>query len=193
MQDRKGNWMSTFSGIKFWPVDPRSEDIHIVDIAHALSMSCRYNGHTHFLYSVAQHSWHMSYEVSEENALWALLHDASEAYISDIPSPLKPSLTNYYEIEDAVMKQVCIKFGLPIEMPAEVKDVDRRILADEKKQVLLHHHNDWAMDIEPLGITIPEMTPKEAKRRFLSRFVELTEKKIEKNEDFFKKSVDSLA
>ncbi|MFN9113590.1 MAG: phosphohydrolase, partial [Bacteroidota bacterium] len=70
-------WIQTFSGIAFWPLDPKPEHVRIADIAHALSMKCRYNGHTRKFYSVAEHSVLVSRHVPEEDALWALLHDAS--------------------------------------------------------------------------------------------------------------------
>ena len=103
---RTGNWMQTFSGMKYYPHDPRPEDFKIEDIAHALSMLCRYNGQCQEFMSVGQHSVLMSYYVSKENALWALLHDASDAYMGDMIRPIKrgpgnlgksfaPSLDNF--------------------------------------------------------------------------------------------------
>ena len=81
---RIGDWMQTYTGERFWPLDPRIEDIHIRDISMALGKLCRYGGHTIFFYSVAEHSVLVSEYVPEEYALWGLLHDASEAYLSDI-------------------------------------------------------------------------------------------------------------
>src|SRR5689334_10911717 len=83
----RGYNMTTFSGEPFWPLDPQPEDIRIVDIAHALSLQCRFNGHTKFHYSVAQHSLIMSFNVPLQFALEALLHDAAEAYIGDLIRP----------------------------------------------------------------------------------------------------------
>ena len=75
MSARRGEWIQTFSGGRFWPLDPRPEDVYIGDIAHALSMKCRYAGHTTFFYSVAEHSVHVCRHAPAEHKLWALLHD----------------------------------------------------------------------------------------------------------------------
>ena len=73
---RKGNWMQTFTGRQFWPADPRADEIDIRDIAHALSMQCRYAGHCTQFYSVAEHCVLLANAIPEQK-LWALLHDAS--------------------------------------------------------------------------------------------------------------------
>ena len=82
-------WIITYSGKKFYHLAPSAEMVDIVDIAHALSLTCRWTGHTRYHYSVAQHSWYFSYLVPKEFALSALLHDASEAYLGDMNRPLK--------------------------------------------------------------------------------------------------------
>ena len=82
-------WIQTYTGGKFHLLAPRQEEINIVDIAHALSMMCRFTGHVRRFYSVSEHSWHASYLVPKQDALWALLHDASEAYMADMNRPLK--------------------------------------------------------------------------------------------------------
>jgi hypothetical protein len=76
---RRGDWMQTFTGRRFWPLDPRGEDVLIEDIAHALSLLTRYGGHCTRFYSVAEHSVLLARAATPENALWLLLHDASEA------------------------------------------------------------------------------------------------------------------
>lgn len=85
---RRGDWMMTYSGRAFWPLDPRADEIDPLDIAHALSMLCRYGGHVRRFYSVAEHCVLMSHAVAPEHALWALLHDATEAYMVDLPRPI---------------------------------------------------------------------------------------------------------
>ncbi len=125
---RKGDWMQTYSGGKFWPLDPRASEVNITDIAHALSLQSRFGGHTLGFYSVAEHSVHVARAASAENKLWALLHDASEAYVSDVIRPLKRFLAGFQEIEDRVQAVICEAFRLDPEMPAEVKALDNRIL-----------------------------------------------------------------
>ncbi len=100
MEKRKGDWMQTCSGLKIWPMDPRPEEICLNDIAHALSMICRFSGHTKKFYSVAEHSVFVSHHVKSENAIYGLLHDSSEAYISDIIRPVKVFVPEYKKIEN---------------------------------------------------------------------------------------------
>jgi hypothetical protein len=171
---RRGDWMQTYSGRQFWPVDPRADEIDIVDIAHALSMQCRFAGHCLKFYSVAEHSVHLSHVVPPEDALWALLHDASEAYLTDVVRPLKPFLSGYGEAEDAVMRAVCDRFRLPHEVPASVKIADGRILADEAAQNMAAPPVAWVARGAPLGIQLRYWRPDMAKVIFLERFVELT-------------------
>ena len=83
------SWIQVYSGKSFSPLSPTIEDIEIEDIAHALSLQCRYAGHCLYHYSIAQHSVLVSRYVSQENKLWGLLLDASEAYPMDVPMPIK--------------------------------------------------------------------------------------------------------
>src|SRR5258708_302056 len=91
-KDRRGNWMQTYTGRAYWPADPRAEDVCIEDIAHALSLLCRYTGHCKRFYSVAEHSILISQVVPPEYAFFGLMHDAQEAYINDLARPIKPSV-----------------------------------------------------------------------------------------------------
>ena len=99
--DRGDGWITTYTGQHFYPLDPRPHEVNMLDIAHALSMICRFNGHTQFFYSVAEHSIRCAYHAHEqwpdriELQLAALLHDASEAYLCDIPRPVKLQLPDY--------------------------------------------------------------------------------------------------
>lgn len=170
--DRKGGWIQIYSGKQFWPLDPRPEDIDIIDIAHALSLKCRYSGHCKRFYSVAEHSVLISYHVLPENALWALLHDAGEAYSADIPRPIKPMLHGWAEVEGNIMKTVCTRFGLPEIEPRDVKRADFAITTDEK-MVLMNDGPEWTGLLPPLGVTITGMMPEEAEKFFLDRFNEL--------------------
>ncbi len=169
----RGPWIQTFTGRKFHPLDPRAEDLEIVDVAHALSHQCRYAGHCRYFYSVAQHSLLVSEHVPAEHALWGLLHDATEAYLVDLPKPLKQAMPIYGEIEKRLMAVICERWGLPPDEPDAVKLVDRRILADEAKKLLGPVPADWGHTDPPLGIDIVPMTSIEAKWRFLERFEDL--------------------
>lgn len=164
----RGDWMQTFSGRQFWPLDPDPALIDIVDIAHALSNACRFAGHVTRFYSVAEHCVLMSMMVSPAAQRWALLHDASEAYLVDVPRPVKPFLPGYREAEDAVMRAVCARFHL--EMPAEVKEADNRILSDERAQAMAPCIVDWNLPGPPLGVHIGFRSPVEAKHAFLAQF-----------------------
>lgn len=171
---RFGDWMQTYSGKQFWPMDPRAEEIDIEDMAHALSMQCRYAGHCMRFYSVAEHCVHLSRRVSEENALWALLHDASEAYLVDVPRPVKPYLKGYRAAEDVVMSAICGRFDLPLVMPAEVGEYDTRILNDEFAQNMAPPPSPLIDMGEPLGVELRFWPPEIAKLKFLNRFESLT-------------------
>ncbi|MFN4169980.1 MAG: hypothetical protein ACK4HD_16845 [Pannonibacter phragmitetus] len=172
-EPRKGDWMQTYTGRQFWPLDPRPEDVDIRDIARSHAMMCRYAGHVGKFYSVAEHCCHIfdaAADLGPEGRLWALLHDAAEAYVVDVPRPVKPYLTNYRGLEDGVMAAIAAHFGLPMEMPAAIKELDRRILADERAHVACVTEHEWSDCGPALGIEILGWQPIEAERQFLSRF-----------------------
>ena len=166
---RGGDWMQTITGRKFWPIDPRAEDIDIYDIAHALSMMCRFNGHCKVFYSVAEHSVYVSDLCPSEHAAWGLLHDASEAYIADIVKPAKPYIAGYKEAESRIMAAVCERFGLTVDEPYEVKVADNSILADEAEQIMGPHPDEWYLPFAPSGTKIVGYAPSDAKKIFLDR------------------------
>lgn len=171
---RIGDWIQTYSGRQFWPLDPRPAEIYIEDIARSLSMRCRYAGHVRRFYSVAEHSVHVSRHVPPEFALWGLLHDASEAYSADVPRPLKKCLPDWKPLEAAIMAAVAVRFGLIGEEPEAVKAADFRICADERAQILLPSAVEWDEVPEPLGVHLDCHAPAEAESLFLTRFWELT-------------------
>lgn len=177
-EGRIGDWMETYHGVQFYPQDPRPDEILIEDIAHALSNQCRFAGHVDNFYSVAQHSVLVSTFVPEALALTALLHDASEAYLVDIPRPLKPYLTGYADIENKVMTAVAIQFSMIWPMPKAVKAADNLALAIEKRCFKKNSKRTW--DVEELDTTksiqIVPLLPKDAEKLFLDRFEELCEK-----------------
>lgn len=173
---RRGDWMQTFTGRAFYPLDPRVDDIVPADIAHALSLICRYGGHVLRFLSVAEHCVLMSYAVAPENALWALLHDATEAYVGDMVRPLKRSMPAYRAAEDRLMAVICERFGLDPDCPAEVKIADTRILIDERSALMAPSHRPWTTldGLEPLGVKVEGWSPRDAECEFLARLEQLT-------------------
>ena len=180
---RKGNWMETWSGVKFYPLDPRSEDIRIEDIAHSLARLNRYNGHADVAhYSVAEHSMHLAKALVRDTgdfrvAFEALMHDAPEAYVGDMVRPLKrePAMAKYVEAEDKVWRAIVemeAHAGLLFyELTPIVKEYDTRILMDERAQVLRRSTNLWQdNDLEPLGVRIPGLPPSKAEYLFLELY-----------------------
>lgn len=174
---RKGRNTCTYSGRPFWPLDPRVEDVRVEDIAHSLSMICRFNGHVRAFYSVAQHSVLVSYATPPEFALEGLLHDASEAYVGDMVKPLKVDMEAYREAEARVDAVVREKFGLPATMSKEVKEADFRLFVTEKRDLISPGQGvDWGDESgwpEPLPERIRPLTPDGAKRMFLWRYFAL--------------------
>lgn len=172
---RRGDWMQTFSGRQFWPLDPRPGEVFIHDIAHALANQCRYAGHCRRFYSVAEHSVLLARAVAPEHRLWALLHDAAEAYLVDLPRPVKRQVVGYAAAEATVMFAICLRFGLAIDMPPAVHDADFRILRDELEQNMASPPAPWGVqEAEPLGVTLRFWKPDEAEFWFLKEFDHLT-------------------
>lgn len=188
----RGDWMQTFTGRAFYPLDPRASEIDRLDIAHALAMQCRYNGHVQRFYSVAEHCVLLCDYVLEQArlrpdeardaapevrrlALWALLHDAGEAYVGDMVRPLKRSMPDFCAAEDRIMTSIAVHFGLPnARIPDEVHALDTRILLDERNALLSTPPRDWGLGVEPLGVTIRAWEPSIAKWEYLSRLDALT-------------------
>ena len=173
----RGDWIQTYTGIKFWPLDPRANEVCIEDIAHALSLQCRFAGHCKTFYSVAEHCIRVSRICYGDDSLWGLLHDASEAYLVDIPRPVKhsPEMRHYRVFEKLVQTVICRRFGLPLQEPASVKAADRIILHTEARDLMSPLHPDWLDRGLALPETITPMSPSEARHIFLARFYSLTE------------------
>lgn len=169
---RHGDWGLTSSGRRFWPADPRVDDICIGDIAHALSMQCRFGGHSKVFYSVAQHSVLVARLVSPANKLVGLMHDATEAYLQDIIRPLKRELrTAYKPLETAWAHAIGLVFGLDdrlAELPKEVHDADRSVLVAEHRD-LMAFCPDWPVGESKLA-KIEPWDPARAKDEFWRAF-----------------------
>ena len=156
-------------------LDPRPEEIEIFDIAVSLSRECRFSGQCREFYSVAQHSVLASRIVPEAFALEALLHDATEAFLRDLSTPLKDLLSEYARIERRLDRVIRRKFGLPGEMSGPVRRADRVLLATEKRDLMPPDPRDWPIleGIVPLPEPIVSWAPPVAMERFLHRFAEL--------------------
>jgi hypothetical protein len=170
---RTGSWMQTVSGRPFWPLSPRPEDFDICDIAHALSMLCRFGGHPKFFYSVAEHSVLVSHVLPPELALCGLMHDATEAYCVDVPRPLKRELPQYQAIESGLWMAIAERFNLPDPMPPEVHAADNAVLLAEKKVLLRESPGPWDVPGVAADVEIHGYPPEVAKDLFLSRFAQL--------------------
>lgn len=173
-------YLQTYNGKHVHPLSPSQDEIDIEDVAHSLSQQCRFLGHTRALYTVAQHCVLVSEIVPPEDALWGLLHDASEAYFCDLPAPIKrdPHMEFYRIAEEGMLACVARKFGLPPDMPQSVKRADKILLATEFRDVTAVDDLDWIIaecGCEPVeNLWITPWPPTVAERRFLARFQELT-------------------
>lgn len=169
-------WILTKSGRKFDYLNPKPEQIHILDIAHGLASESRFAGQTKSFYSVAQHSTHVSWLVSRELAIEGLLHDAAEAYCKDIPSPLKALLPEYKVIEQRVQQAINQRFGLPEVTNASIKEADLIMLATERRDLMPRHHEEWPClkGVTPMDRRVEAMNPYRSYLVFLQRWMELT-------------------
>lgn len=155
--------LRTVSGAVIDPFAPDPAQIHVEDIAHALSHQCRFGGHAPHFYSVAQHSVEVAHRVPEPLRLQALLHDASEAYLVDVPRPVKARLPGYLAIEEHLMHVIAGRFGFLWPISDAVRNADDAQLSWEWK----------AFFAEGSGGMVC-WSPVEARRRFLDVFQGLT-------------------
>lgn len=216
-KERIGNWIETYTGSLFYPLDPRDDEIDIRDIAHSLSLQCRFNGHCSEFYSVAQHSLLVVKHLESQDLtlsttgkdkkkqrffsanvkcsdidvllLRALLHDAAEAYICDVPRPLKIMLSAVQEADKLNTHAIYKKYNCTIdyilkwfhynfdnlgdlEISEMIKQADNAILAAEVRDLGLQKHEKWC-DFEPSPVAVIPMSPKQAEQAFLDKFYEL--------------------
>lgn len=166
-----GGYVITHTGRKFYPAHPRIEDIDIRDIAHSLSNLCRFTGHVKQFYSVAQHSIYVSKLMPPTLMLEGLLHDASEAYLGDIATPIKPYLQNYKELEFGIMWYIAKKFNLCELWESVSKQADAIMLATEIRDLM--PVGDYGELATPLGTEIYPLSPNKVEQLFLENFYAL--------------------
>lgn len=171
------SYISTFTGKHFDFINITMDDICIEDIAQGLSNECRFAGQISQFYSVAQHSVYVSQIVPPEYALEALLHDASEAYCKDLPSPLKALLPEYKAIEKKVQKVICYKWDIPRTISGVVHYADLTMLATERRDLEVDGDNFWPiLEGVPASdlITVNPLLPIQARAMFIHRYNQLT-------------------
>jgi hypothetical protein len=184
---RVGGWIQTFSGRRFYPLDARADEIEIGDVAHALSHLCRFAGHTRRFYSVGEHSVHVAEVLRQagETAttqLWGLLHDAPEAYLVDLPRPIKhsPGLEPYRAAEHRLALAVSERFGLSEYEPPAVKAADDALLVTERRDLMAPRSEGWdlwapgvnAQPVDGLNL-VPATSPAAVRSAFLLRYERL--------------------
>ena len=176
-----GPYLQTVSGRWVNPFDPDPEQLDIGDIARALANQCRFGGHCWVFYSVAQHSVIVSELVEQrggdaEDVFAALMHDASEAYLGDMPHPLKhrsPLGAAFKEAEDHLEQAIAERFAIRTDVP-EIKRADRALLATERRAFSDEKwHWPELEGVEPLDLQLTAWSPDDAERAFAERYAEL--------------------
>lgn len=159
-----GSLIRTVSGLYVNIFDPKPEMFSIDDIAHGLANTCRWGGQCRDFYSVAQHSIRVAIRLPLEFRFAGLLHDASEAFMLDMPRPIKRQLARYKELESGVMSVIAAKFGFAYPMLPEIKVADNEELDHEHQDLMLKSN------------TIQRITcwsPQRAKEQFLELYHEV--------------------
>ncbi len=180
-----GPYLQTVSGRFVNPFDPDPDQLDIGDIARALANVCRFGGHCRSFYSVAQHSVIVSELVEQrggdvEDVFAALMHDATEAYLGDMPHPIKhrsPLGAAFKAAEDHLEAVLRARFDIKADVP-EIKKVDRALLATERKALSGEGWHWPELDgVVPLEMDITAWPADEAARAFAARYAELEAKR----------------
>jgi len=170
------------NGHKFYPLDPRTEDLRIKDVATSLAKLCRFNGACRAFYSVAEHAVRVSWAVEEmggdaNEVRWALHHDDPEHITGDLNSAIKHNChmgLEFSAIENEIMRAVCARFGLTFAEPPIVKLADLTLLATERRDLIDASDVDWGDLPGPLPDKIVPWSWQKAELMYLARFEELT-------------------
>ena len=179
------DYIRTNSGVRFYPLNPDPQGILIEDIAHALSLLCRGNGHVKVFFSVGQHCIHCAKEAEQRGystrlILACLLHDASEAYLSDITRPVKQHLQDYCRYEEHLLEVIYKKFlGSPLSQEEQklVKIIDDDMLYYDLRDLLNESVGELVNGQEPRSAPVmyssfsyKERSFKEVEEEYLSLF-----------------------
>lgn len=175
------SYVESYTGRMVFPRDPKPEYFTIIDIAHHLSNDCRYSGATEVFFSTAQHCCLLCDYVMKVrkgtplDGIQILMHDGAEAYLRDIPRPIKQFLPDYrtwdYNLTMSIRSWLGLS-GVPI--PSWQDELDSRIIADERAQLMSDSGNDWQHNVEPLGINIDPWGSRAAEQQFLMRYASLS-------------------
>jgi len=164
------SYIETYTGKAFFPLEPTVKDISIIDIAHHLANQCRYSGATAWHYSTAQHCCLLADYVEANNGspldcYQMLMHDAPEAYLVDIPRPVKQFMPEYRKWDKAINSVIREWLGIShVPVPPWQDDLDSRVIVDERAQVMSDSGNDWGHDLKPLGVVIEPWLPRIAEQ-----------------------------
>lgn len=181
-------WIETYTGKRFYFLNPDPSMIEIKDIAHALSNTCRFSGHTWEFYSVAQHCLYVSDLLLEkygdpELALEGLLHDAAEAYLTDIATPIKQAIPYYQEMENRILRTIFKKYDIHRSSTDRVKDADTCMLLSEAAAFIPSAGKYWAKRYHttfPLVKGLAGIKPEKARYEYTVQFQDLFAKKAER-------------
>ena len=186
---RHGGWIETYTGKVMYPLDPREDEIDIVDVYHSLSHLCRFTGHTSMFYSVGAHSCVCMFVAmrmghSAKIQFMTLLHDASEAYLTDIPKPLKEFMPEYCVFEYNLMSVIFKKYiGEYTEEESRiVKNIDYLVLKNEAREFMKsggtiwndYSTNDFSEDILEIIRSMKNLEIEEVQKVFMENFLRLS-------------------
>ena len=185
------HWIETFLGHPIDPLNPDPRRIFFMDIAHALSNQCRFSGHTREFYSVAQHSVHVSQHIKEIGGcpmtqLYGLMHDASEAYLVDMPTPVKRRMPSYRDAEAPLQRMIeqtlmpAVQAIERAEIEQIIKEADLAMLAAEARDLMANPncHKEWKVlhGVKASKIKIFPEIPSVAKDSFIAQWQYLLRK-----------------
>ncbi|MEI8195433.1 MAG: phosphohydrolase [Phycisphaerae bacterium] len=175
------SWIQTYTGKKFFPLDPQAADVDIRDIAHALALKCRFCGHCRVFYSIAEHCVRVSRALPDHLAMAGLLHDAAEAYLADMGRPVKHAMyvhqagqiESFTAAEDRLLEVITHALHLPPIDYEVIAEADTILLATEARDLMAPPPEAWELGVAPLAQKIEPLGAAEAEAAFLERYAEL--------------------